>query len=755
MRKNIKNDKVIKAITIGLATMITATSAPVSILADEVDGQAEPAAQAGTQESNESQSENTNESTEAAQTAGNCADMASTDAPEAAEAVSEAAEAVENITDFVDPADQAVATQIQTGLEEVSGAIEAIGGQEGTLTEASALIGEALVADINADQAVDTANDQLAAAEAQQTAFAQADTKIEDNSRSAIDNADVANTSNDRVEAYQAKDDAEAALEAANDGLTAATQAYDETSKAVSAAEDAYNSAVDEQKAAADKLAQAKEALKNADTNATAANERMKALQSQMDNLNSKVEDLANQKEDLEKLNDLYYKLMVHFYRDQNIRCAVYNDNGTLNVEASAQKAKNVSTKTATENTFKVGRALMAELIEFKLKANGVDPSTIHIGEEVAGGTKKTMSEGALVKDGKNDKVSIVNEQNIWFADYGKGNDGRGNAIKVTYKDKDGNDHTEYYNYVLKSKDSEKDLENGPIYLAKIDITASGEDMVSRDTDANNMDDLRNLNARIAKAMKAAQILDEYAAAKAEVDEAAALVDELTKAIDTLNKTDIKISAEKVENLGKALEKAQQDLQAASDRKAELEDKVAEAQAAVDAIDLSRFDISDAAAPAAEEAEDTQTAEEAGTTDGTAAPAATFAAPAEAVSEAADAVLSEAEAAATEGGASAAAVLGARVDESAPEAEEAGENERQINIRIDEKIEEDENANEAIDGTKKNVRIADNMIPLAQMPSETDSISWWWLLIIALFGATGKAMYENYKNRKEEEAQTK
>ncbi len=35
MRRNVKNDKVLRAITIGLAAMIAATSAPVTVLADE------------------------------------------------------------------------------------------------------------------------------------------------------------------------------------------------------------------------------------------------------------------------------------------------------------------------------------------------------------------------------------------------------------------------------------------------------------------------------------------------------------------------------------------------------------------------------------------------------------------------------------------------------------------------------------------------------------------------------------------------
>ena len=39
MRKTVKNDKVLRAITIGLATMIAATSAPVSVFAEDGEGE--------------------------------------------------------------------------------------------------------------------------------------------------------------------------------------------------------------------------------------------------------------------------------------------------------------------------------------------------------------------------------------------------------------------------------------------------------------------------------------------------------------------------------------------------------------------------------------------------------------------------------------------------------------------------------------------------------------------------------------------
>ena len=527
MRKNVKNDKVIKAITIGLAAMIAATSIPTSVYADEAEGadnsSSQPEASGeSSSESSESQSENTGSSSEdssaAAQTAGECVEMVNNDVPAAAEAVNDAVVAIEAIdpaNKVISPEDQAIVADIQDGLVEVAGDIALIGDEEGNLADASAAIGSALVSDIAAENAANVAEEQLAEAKTQQTNFNNAKQDTTEDADSAIDNSDVANTSDSRSEAYQAKDDAEAALEEAKEGLAAATEAYDKTAEAVAKADDEYNKAVEQQAKANKKLEEAKAALNDASANATAANERLKEIQSQMDALNQKVEDLAKQKEDLEKLNDQYYKLMVHFYREKS---AAKYDNGTLDIEASAEAAKSKETSTASENTFMVGRALMAELIEFKLKANGVDPSAIHIGEEVEGGVKKEMSEGNLVKDDKgNDRVTIGDKEDIWLADYGKGNVGRGNAFKVTYtivEDGVEKEVTEYYNYVLKSKEGEKDLENGPIFLAKIDLSKTGEDMVSRDTDPNNMDDLRNLNKRIEEAMKAARILDEYEAAK-------------------------------------------------------------------------------------------------------------------------------------------------------------------------------------------------------------------------------------------------
>ncbi|MBQ2610298.1 MAG: hypothetical protein II586_08070, partial [Butyrivibrio sp.] len=535
-------------------------------------------------------------------------------------------------------------------------------------------------------------------------------------------------------------------------------------------------------------------------------NERMKALKSQMDNLNQKVEDLAKQKEDLEKLNEQYYKLMVHFYRDKNIASANYDENGQLDIEKSAQAFKDSGKNTTKldENTYRVGRALMAELIEFKLKANGVDPSTIHIGDEVTKNAK-FYDEGDLTKDNKNyDRVTVDDEKKlsseeraewekehtIYFSAYGQGVNGTANSVKVTYtvKDENGDEKevTEYYNYEIKGRSANDtlDFENGPIYLAQID----GKN-VTRDTDANNMDDLRNLNKRIEEAMKAAQILDDYNAAKAAVDKAQQLVDDLTSAIDTLNQTELKISDEKVKALETALTAAKEDLETAKGEKKALEEKVGEAQAAVDSIDLSRFNKKPAPAPAPAEdpEEDPETDPEADPepiadpdpeTDPTPAPA-PVPAVVNPVSPSTSTPDSDSDSGSEDrssdmtvsapivlpaidfiptldqiapvvpstvafiGGAQESAVAGARVEEASED--QTGDEVRPIASTKPVVAKKDiKKAN------GKLVRLEDNEVPLAAMPVEDGiEMSWWWILIIALLGATGKAMYENHKQKVE------
>ena len=226
--------------------------------------------------------------------------------------------------------------------------------------------------------------------------------------------------------------------------------------------------------------------------------------------------------------------------------------------------------------------------------------------------------------------------------------------------------------------------------------------------------------------------MTEYNRAKEAVDAATAEVDRLKGELDKLNK--VSVDGSVLAGLKAALEQAQEDLAEAKETRDALADKVAQARAIAASIDLSRFEGSEEVSAIAGDivaaAEATAvTATAAASSEATAAAQAEAAAPAEAAS----------------------GVLGARVDEySTGAAEETGKEEVKITIVADEETEEDANIKAVMDDTKKLVKIEDNEIPLAEMPYETDgSISWFWLLVITLLGATGKAMYENYRNKEE------
>ena len=760
MRKNVKNDKVLRAITIGLATMIAATSAPVTAFAEEAEGaegsaNSAPAVSSSSEESSNTEcsgsSPSENTSSEASSAAAECIDIANNDIPPAAEAVADASEAVAAITDVIDPADATVIEGIQEGLTEVAGDLETVGGEDGNLDTAASAIAQALLNDANAEAALEEGNKKVTEAGEKIKAFNNAKPTTESKAGEAIDQADVANTSNDQREAEKAAADAVEALRISKEGLEAATDAYNAADKAVSAVDDKLKKAVEEQEAAAKRLDDAKNALNDASINATAANERLKGIQAQMDALDKKVDDLAKSKETLEKLSNQYYKLMVHFYRDSNIASAVYKD-GKLDVEKSAQKLSESGKETTklTENTYRVGRELMRQLINYKLEANGVDPSTIHIGDEVTK-NQKFFDEGTLTKDNNNlDKVSVVDEKklspedraewekehSIYFSAYGQGLNGTANSVKVTYtvKDENGNDTTvtEYYNYEIKGRgeNDELDFENGPIYLALID----GKN-VERDTGVNNMDDLRNLNQRMEDAMKAAQLLDEYNAAKKAVDDAQALVDDIASAIETLSETELKVSDEKVKALEEALELAKGELETAKEEKEALEGKVDDAQKAVDSIDLSRFNKK----PAKDD-EDTDPEPEPAP-----APAPIVVTPTDIIPEPGDAPIAPivpSTSAFIGGGSRESGVAGVRVEDPAAET-----------VRPIASINPVFKKADLRKNNGKLVKIENNEIPLAAMPTEEGlSMNWWWLLVIALLGATGKAMYENHKKKVEARA---
>lgn len=724
MKRTTKNKKVIQAITIGLAAMITATSTPIEVLAEDENNNIE---------NNQSQSNENNQSNEASvsQTASDCAEIISENNNQidaASDAINNASTAVNNIATISDQQQIAVPETLATIQSELQEGATDIANAGGDLQIAVQAFNDALVADLNTDKAVnlensDSAINNVLTAENKINDFNDTNKSTTENSNNAINQANVANTSGSKDEAYAAKDKAVEELNNAEKGLETAEKAYGLASEAVSQAQTKYDAAIEEQKKAVEKLNEAKAKLNDANTNATAANEMLKAAQTKMDQLDSEVTRLAQSKADLEALQNQYYKLMVHFYRDNKINSAVYNEEGKLDIAASAAKAEKngkFENTSATENTMKIGRELMKDLVMYKLKANGAE--NIQFAVQENGLTKKESADGELVKDAKgNDRVTIEETQDQYW-DYPSGDDGRHHNVKVTYtitlEDGTKKEIIEYYNYIYKAKkyNDNMDMINGPIYLANINPETG---TVDHDTDVNNMDNFVKLGEEINKAIDAVKILNEYNTAKKAVDDTQSLVDNLNKTIKTLSEKDLKFNENKLDELKKELENAKELLKTAKADKEVLEEKVEEARKAVAAIDLSRFNESD------DDREDAGSSSETPST----TPGLPSTIPASFVSTYTESAPVTTSTGTTTTGtgleAPAAGVAGAKVDPETTKTEKE---------------------------TPKLVKIGDNEIPLADMPelNEEYSIFGWiglsWLLLLLAY-----IIYKLSKNKQEKD----
>lgn len=589
MKRTIKDKKVIQAITIGLAAMIAATSVPTPVYADD---------EVITQ--NTENNENTNTQSEGdsiSETAGDCADIVNENnnqVDNAVEAINDASDAVGEIITSATEQEIAIPAEtlenIQTELQQSANELTQAGSD---LKIAVQSFNETLVSDLNTEKTITNAESDLTKAQNAVSDFNSENKETTDNANEVITQAGVANTSGSKDEAYAAKDNAVKGLAETEKKLAIAEDAYKVAKDATDAADQKYQDALKEQQKTKEKLADAKDKLKDASENATAANERLKAIQSQMDQIDKEVITLAQSKDDLKALEEQYHKLLVHYYRDPAINSAVYDENGKLLPEDSANKAvtdgKVDNHPSLSENTLKIGRELMKDLVMYKLKANGAEDIQFAVQEK--GLTKKQSADGELTTDNKgNEKVNIGETQDQYWT-YPSGDDGRHHRVKVTYTittEEGKKEVTEYYNYIIKAgKYSDNtDMVNGPVYLAQIN-NETGE--VIRDTDKNNMDDYIKLGEELNKAIDAAKLIDEYNNAKQAVDDAQSLVDSLNTTIKTLSEKDLKINEQKVKDLKEKLDNAKEILKLATKDKEILEDKVEEARKAVEGIDLSRF----------------------------------------------------------------------------------------------------------------------------------------------------------------------
>jgi len=868
MKRTIKNDKVLRAITIGLATMIAATSMPITTFAAEEGEEGE----AG-ESSSGSTDTDVSEADDVCEEAANESGDAENHEGEAQDLINDASEAVEAISDFEaafdnsglevpaepaaeqpaptsqddpapvnpDPTNPSPAPTVNydenTIQQNLTGALEAVqqinndlttpvGQLEGT--EDNKSVKEHLVAAATlagqGDDIVSDANKEVAKVNEQIEAFNSADTAATAAAGSASLNAYTANDiKSSEKEAKEAASQAQSDLNSAKSNLDTATQKLEAAKQAVDAAfeakEKAAKDAEEKYNEAQSELDATKKQLGNAEINATAAQERMKAAEAKVKALKADAEAHKEEAKELKAIQEQYYAFMVYYLSTDNKSYVFGKDkdeNGNeidvLDVAETAKKwTESQVNARAIQNKnemFALGRNVTRLLVEHLINGyEDVDPESANIvfGAEL----DNTKSKPADIKAGEVDvdvsskkclvslssltdedgKKLFKNDKLKWYTPDQNNVNGRSNYVIVTYKDKKNNPQVKRFNYVFKNSNityadgtkEKTDIENGAFYLAEIGTDGT----ITRVIDNNNFDNY----SRLTEMLDAIDNLKKYEDAVNAVVAAREKVDALKAKIDSLQ--NIVIDRTSIDNLNKAYQAALDDYNTASGEKTKLENLVKKAEEDVKSINLSRFDKKENEPP-----KDPGTplvtppvtpANEAGTTGTTDAVTADDD---DDDDDAADVATGEGftydlgsastsiptydisstgapvDAAAFDdaGTFGDAGVLGARVPEGGStggDANGAGlENNGGIapvaNFNTVKKVLGAKTPVVGKKNNKKGVRVADPVTPLAAMPEEDGfSMNWWWLLVIALLGATGKKMYDEHKKKVEAREQAR
>lgn len=792
MRRNIKNDKVIKAITIGLATMIAATSAPVDVLADEV---------------NENTTVNNPQQDEQSQTEEQISDaveiIEGTPANETTGAPAEAGalELIENADNKVDAyadsfglTDSTVNEGIQQDLTDAANYIadkegtgvkidgEASNGAEKDLKDAKTLVAEGY-------DEVDKANDAME--------------NIVTGSNQVFDTADEINKDednngkNDLVETVQSYADS---ANAASDYNTAvgfqgqAQQTYNNVATALEQAKSKYEAALVAKKAADEKFEAANDKIEHAQINSAEAYRKLVDAKSELAKLQEEAEEKQNE---LEAIQKQYYALQVQYYRKAGINGnsttkdgdKVFGEDGKLNVDNAAkwivENNKVEANAEPGEEAYKIGRYLLKELVEAKLKEEGAE--NIVFGAKFNGSSRQDAWEvDVYANENENGAHQVIkkNANNQWvISEVGETLDvykattvtkdrGRTNRFAVTYT-KNGKSVTEYYNYVFKNPNPEYDkadlnMEEGPIYLAQIKPLLDEQGNQSKDEKGNLLWETERVEGAYDNYKELVNIVNQYGEAQQAVKDATDKVEKLQGQISEIQRIgkiffDGKwISPEKLVegdvDLGLLSEYAEDpyiklvlDLKIAEKELSTAQENVEEAKRILDSIDLSRFNVRN----------DDPTGDGAGTGGGTVIDGGDVSVVIPGGYTLPAGMLDAFGGTGTTGGGTTSGVLGVRTGGgNAAEASGNGAADDQTgavsraNFGTVNKV---LGSKQKKDNSQLAKKIKDNEIPLAEIPNMDDEVTmnWMWLLIIFLLGATGKKMYDEYKKKKEAEEAAK
>lgn len=533
--------------------------------------------------------------------------------------------------------------------------------------------------------------------------------------------------------------------------------------------------------AANDKLANSTQKLAEVQAQYDKAKEDLERIKNQLGDAvkysNEASEHLAKAQEKAEKLEKMcnqYYASMLQYYSevkdDENVSIATFDEKGKLDVIQSAAKADklqnnsivNIGSGFNGQKFFELNRELMEQLVTYKLEDEGATDIVFEVGPKGDPGNKSEKT-AVITKDNSgNDKIGkIIDAGNHKWENVKDDNNGRNNHVMVTYKDKDGEEKTKYYNYVIKGKDNKYEgdnthFENGPIYVAEI-TQDSNNVWHYAPYNPNNSKYLDNYNSLVKAA-------NGYNDAKAAVDEAAEKVKKLQEELKTVQ-TKVSTNDKTLRNLASKLEKAQEAYNNSKDNLKDFQDVYEQMRRTLYPEEYSVEP--DVVEPIEEEpitepgaittpggADDPGDNEGDDSSDDTA--------PAEggvAVLAASETFVLPARQNFTDvttGPVN--GVLGVRVNENNGGAEDQGTTQiadNQVARAASAMATNDKIDKAKKNSTKQNVKkVNDSEIPLADMPNMDEDgmqMNWMWLLIIFLLGATGKKMYDEYKKKKEEE----
>ncbi|MBR6237907.1 MAG: hypothetical protein IKQ83_02555, partial [Lachnospiraceae bacterium] len=478
--------------------------------------------------------------------------------------------------------------------------------------------------------------------------------------------------------------------------------------------------------------------------------------------------------EKLTAIADQYYGLMIEYFA-KTVGTAKYDENGKLDVEASAEAVASVTGKDKQivegdgmqGNTYEIGRELLEQLIMYKLESEGAKEITFGAtGVDGDGKTNNTKSveekKVSIEKDAKGkDKVTLTaaGSHTQYRED---GDNGRKNHYKVTYTDASGQPQTKYYNIVYKGtkyEGSDVDLTKGVCYVAEVvyDKEAKKWNYAPYSEESDFLSDYN--------------LTKGYRDAAAEVEKSKAEVVRLRNELSALSDK-VATNSSVIDELKGELDKAQEAYDNSAKSLKDLQDLYRYMTEGVQQSELieeeeERGDQPDVVNPAEDDivpggdvvtggdvvpgdvipgggdvvTDDGADAGDDGAATVVDAGGATVTIPGIALP--AGFTLNNV---AVGGGANAAGGGNATIinDNGVPLANGNGAVTEAAGAGSD--VVKQQN----LVNKKNTTKIKDNEIPLAEVPNKDNEVTmnWMWLLIIFLLGATGKKMYDEYKKKK-------